>query len=61
MKNKAAVTSKQVKYAALAACSMLVQAYKNGEDDGGSMEWSDVDQAWEQAKRALLFEKQAGK
>jgi ABC-type sugar transport system substrate-binding protein len=50
MKNKA-------KNLALCACEQLVQAYKNGEAEDGSMDWNDVDQAWQTAKLALKAEK----
>jgi hypothetical protein len=35
------------------ACFMLAQAYQEGEDNGGSMRWEDVDAAWLMAKKAL--------
>lgn len=35
--------------AALASSQLLVDAYKQGEGHGGSMDWDDVDQAHEQA------------
>lgn len=37
----------------LAACEMLAEAYQSGEDNAGSMEWSDVDLAWEYATAAI--------
>lgn len=37
----------------LAAAQLLVDAYRKGEENGSSMDWSDVDQAWEAAKAAI--------
>jgi hypothetical protein len=35
------------------ACDRLKQAYKAGEDEGSSMDWNDVDDAWTMAKAAI--------
>ena len=35
------------------ACSALCLAYELGEQNGGSMKWEHVDEAWELAKAAL--------
>lgn len=35
------------------ACEALDEAYRLGEEDGGSIEWENVDRAWEMAKAAL--------
>ena len=40
---------------ALRACELLVEAYKTGEANGGSVDWSDVDLAWEVAREALAI------
>lgn len=38
---------------ALAACHALVDAYDRGQESGGSIDWSDVDDAHEIALQAL--------
>lgn len=38
---------------AVQACRLLISAYKQGERDGGSIEWSNVDVAYEVACEAL--------
>lgn len=35
------------------ACNTLIQAYKSGEENDGSIEWSDIDTAYELAQDAL--------
>ena len=40
---------------ALRACELLVEAYKTGEANGGSVDWSEVDLAWEVAREALAI------
>jgi len=37
----------------LVPCVQLINAYSNGEEKGGSMDWSDVDQAHESALHAV--------
>jgi antitoxin component HigA of HigAB toxin-antitoxin module len=39
----------------LNACLLLMQAYRNGQDNDASMDWSDVDLAWDAAKKAVAF------
>lgn len=45
-------TRRQVQ-AAMTAAALLVRAYEAGKLAGGSVEWSDVDDAHEAARRAL--------
>ena len=42
---------------ALAACYTLVKAYQDGLANGGSVEWSDIDDAYAYAKKALKAKK----
>jgi len=45
---------------ALWACELLKRAYKNGEEDGGSIDWEDVNIAEYEATKALKLAKKEG-
>jgi hypothetical protein len=42
--------------AAFRACKLLVDAYKRGEECDGSIEWDEVDDAYNAAREALGVE-----
>lgn len=46
---------------AMQACRALVAAYRNGKRNGGTVEWSDVDDAYKLAKAATKAETAATK
>lgn len=54
MKNKFPNSTKQQ---ALHAAQCLVDAYKDGENNGGSVRWEDIDIAYEAAVQALKQER----
>ena len=43
----------EVEHPAFKACLLLVDAYRNGEDSGGSVNWEEVDDAHTLAKEAI--------
>jgi len=43
----------EVEHPAFKACNILVDAYSDGEEAGGSINWQQVDDAHEMAKQAL--------
>lgn len=57
-KPKKKPTSKSL---ALQACDVLVDAYKDGLESGGSIDWSWIDMAHALAKKALRAEKMGKK
>lgn len=42
--------------AAMGACKLIVDAYQRGEDNGGSIDWNDLNDAWKLAKEATVGE-----
>ncbi len=47
------VTVQQQELAARKAAQLLVEAYRRGEESGGTIEWEDLDQAYEAALEAV--------
>ena len=58
--NKTFKPSKKTIEAALWACELLKQAYDNGEADGGSIDWDDLNIAENEATKALKLAKREG-
>lgn len=62
MKSKQATITKDLVLAdALAACVTLIEAYKRGERNGGSVDWDDVDAAHDIALLAVRSSKRLKK
>jgi len=54
-------TSNKVLHLYRDASRLLLSAYRKGAQNGSSMDWEDVDQAWEVAKQAESLERKEAK